>query len=54
VPDIILSEAHCQVNRGINAVSSNDLSLFLSFFSFGFPRTFCVDFFGEGTFILFT
>ncbi len=51
VPEIILSEAHCQANRGINALSQSNFISHLSFFSFGFSRTFFVCFFGEGTLI---
>ena len=40
VPEIILSEAHCQANRGINAVLYSNFISYLSFFSFGF----CVSF----------
>ena len=49
VPEIILSEAHCQANRGINAVLYSNFISYLSFFSFGFSRKFFVCFFGEGT-----
>ena len=47
VPEIILSEAYCQVNRGINAVQYSNLIPYLSFFSFGFsPAFFCLFFRG--------
>ncbi|MBR1482805.1 MAG: hypothetical protein IJ598_07575, partial [Ruminococcus sp.] len=47
--EIILSEAHCQANRGINALSQSNFVSYLSFFSFGFLPAFFVYFFGEGT-----
>ena len=49
VPEIILSEAHCQANRGINALTQSNFISYLSFFSFGFLPAFFVYFFGEGT-----
>ena len=52
VPEIILSEAHCQANRGINAVLYSNFISYLSFFSFGISRKFFVCFFGEGTAVL--
>ena len=51
VPEIILSEAHCQANRGINAVLQSNFVSYLSFFSFGFLPAFFVYFFGEGTLV---